>query len=57
LIEMGLVRRQDLDEALRRYSPERDGRFGDFLVAREVIQSGDLDMALQRQASFAQPAI
>ncbi|MBY0510794.1 MAG: glycosyl transferase family protein [Rhodospirillaceae bacterium] len=57
LIEMGVARRQDLDEALRRYSPERHGRFGDFLVAQDVVQRADLDMALERQASFAaQPA-
>ena len=56
LIEMGLARRQDLNEALRRYDPERDGRFGDFLVARDVVKRADLDMALERQANFAMHA-
>jgi len=50
LIEMGFVRRQDLDYALRQYSPERDGRFGDFLVAESLLQRADLETALKLQA-------
>lgn len=52
LVDMSLVRRQDLNYALRRYSPDRHGRFGDFLVAEGVVARENLDAALAHQASL-----
>ncbi|GGF19932.1 bacteriophage N4 adsorption protein B [Aliidongia dinghuensis] len=53
LIEMGALRRQDLSEALDRYEPARDGRFGQFLIAHGRIDAEDLQAALERQNGFA----
>lgn len=52
LVEMGFVRRQDLDYALRRFSPDRHGRFGDYLVAEGAVTRENLDSALAHQASL-----
>jgi hypothetical protein len=53
LIEMGALRRQDLAEALDRYEPARDGRFGQFLVAHSLIGAEDLQTVLTLQCGFA----
>lgn len=52
LVEMGFVRRQDLNYALRHYSPDRHGRFGDFLVAEGAVTRENLDTALAHQATL-----
>jgi adsorption protein B len=49
LIERGRLRQQDIDAALENYSPDRDGRFGNFLVARELITEQELEDALAYQ--------
>jgi len=53
LVEMGFVRRQDLDYALRQYSPEAHGRFGDFLVAEGAVTRENLAAALAHQSTLA----
>lgn len=53
LVEMGFVRRQELNYALRQYSPDRHGRFGDFLVAEGALTRDNLSAALAHQASFS----
>lgn len=53
LVELGFVRRQELNYALRQYSPDRHGRFGDFLVAEGALTRDNLDAALAHQASFS----
>ncbi|MGE3475214.1 MAG: glycosyl transferase family protein [Rhodospirillaceae bacterium] len=54
LVEMGFARRQDLNYALRQYSPERHGRFGDFLLAEGTVSRENLDTALAHQATLSQ---
>lgn len=56
LVDMGFVRRQDLNYALRRYAPERHGRFGDYLVAEGAVARDNLDTALAHQATLT-PAL
>ncbi len=53
LVEMGFCRRQDLTAALQQYSPLKDGRFGDFLVATGLLEQANLHLALQRQTALA----
>lgn len=53
LVDMGFARRQDLNYALRHYSPERHGRFGDFLVAEGAVTRENLDTALAHQATLS----
>ncbi|WP_321881988.1 glycosyl transferase family protein [Paraburkholderia bannensis] len=49
LIEMGLVSRARFDAALQDYRPERDGRIGDFMVARHIISREALQSAIAAQ--------
>ena len=53
---MRLVRKQDLTYALRRYDPQRDGRFGEFLITDGVLTQEALDRALKQQALLAKVA-
>lgn len=53
LVDMGFVRRQELNYALGQYSSDRHGRFGDFLVAQGALTRDNLDAALAHQASFS----
>ncbi|WMY06973.1 glycosyl transferase family protein [Paraburkholderia phenoliruptrix] len=49
LIEHGHVRREDFEAALQHYRPDRHGRIGDYMVAREVISLAALDNVIQEQ--------
>ncbi|GAB2895580.1 glycosyl transferase family protein [Paraburkholderia jirisanensis] len=49
LIEMGLVAREPFEAALQQYRPERDGRIGEFMVARNVISRDALQRAVAAQ--------
>ncbi|MBL8628364.1 MAG: glycosyl transferase family protein [Rhodospirillaceae bacterium] len=53
LVDLGFCRRQDLTAALQQYSPVKDGRFGDFLVATGLLEQANLQTALERQAALA----
>jgi bacteriophage N4 adsorption protein B len=48
-IEMGLAARAPFEAALQAYEPARDGRIGEFMVAREVMTSEALARALAMQ--------
>ena len=52
LIERGLLKREQFDEAMRDYKPDRHGRIGDYLVDRQVLRREQLDAVLQEQRSF-----
>ena len=54
LIEMGLVTRAAFEAALTSYRPDRDGRIGDYMVARHVISRDALRLAMA--ATAAHPA-
>ncbi|WP_028225500.1 glycosyl transferase family protein [Paraburkholderia ferrariae] len=49
LIEQGFVRREAFEAALQQYRPDRDGRIGDFMVAREVISRAALETVIEQQ--------
>ncbi|WGS53255.1 glycosyl transferase family protein [Paraburkholderia sp. D15] len=49
LIEMGLVTRAAFEAALKTYRPDRDGRIGDYMVARHVISRDALRRAIEEQ--------
>lgn len=49
LIELGLVTRARFDAALTSYRPDRDGRIGDYMVARHVISRDALNRAMAEQ--------
>lgn len=49
LIEHGHVRREAFEAALQYYQPDRHGRIGDYMVAREVISRAALDNVIQQQ--------
>jgi len=49
LIELGHVTRERFNAALNLYRPDRDGRIGDFMVARGVISSRALNDAIAAQ--------
>jgi adsorption protein B len=49
LIEHGHVRREAFEAALQHYRPDRHGRIGDYMVAREVISRAALDNVIQQQ--------
>ncbi|MFM0741153.1 glycosyl transferase family protein [Paraburkholderia xenovorans] len=50
LIELGHVTRERFDAALERYRPDRDGRIGDFMIARGVITGAALNAAIDAQS-------
>lgn len=49
LIEHGHVRREAFEAAMQHYRPDRHGRIGDYMVAREVISLAALDNVIQEQ--------
>jgi adsorption protein B len=49
LIEMGLVARAPFEHALKDYRPDRDGRIGDYMVARNVISRDALSQVIEQQ--------
>lgn len=49
MVDMALVNRQDMDKAMGTYSPDRDGRIGEFLVSRGVLTEAALQQALSEQ--------
>lgn len=49
LMGMGALSRQDLQNCLEDYNPEKHGRFGGYLVTRKAITLAQLDQALLRQ--------
>lgn len=56
LMETGALRRSDLDKALDRYEPDRDGQFGEFLVRSGTITRAQLEAALA-EAGKAPPSV
>ncbi|SDR35390.1 adsorption protein B [Paraburkholderia fungorum] len=54
LIEMGLVTRAAFEDALTSYRPDRDGRIGDYMVARHVISRDALRLAMAEQRRIQQ---
>jgi bacteriophage N4 adsorption protein B len=54
LIELGLVTRAAFEKALNSYRPERDGRIGDYMVARQVISREALRIAMAEQRRIQQ---
>ena len=56
LIEMKIISQAMLAKAIRHYDPERDGRLGDFLVAKKVINATGLQHALAFQSGKGMPA-
>ncbi|MDE1180519.1 glycosyl transferase family protein [Paraburkholderia sp.] len=50
LIELGHVTRERFDQALQLYRPDRDGRIGDFMMARGVITGDALNEAMAMQS-------
>jgi adsorption protein B len=52
LIERGLLKRQDFENAMLEYKPAQHGRIGDYLVDRQVIARGVLDQVLEDQRAF-----
>nr|WP_256701835.1 glycosyl transferase family protein [Burkholderia sp. SRS-W-2-2016] len=49
LIELGHVTRERFEAALTHYRPDRDGRIGDFMMARGVITREALALAIEVQ--------
>jgi len=49
LVDAGDVHREVFEAALHDYRPERDGRIGDYMVARAVISPHALSSAVGRQ--------
>lgn len=52
LVEMGALTIQELSRYLDEYDPQKDGRFGGYLVSRKLISLAQLDEALLRQQGF-----
>jgi adsorption protein B len=52
LIERGLLRREDFENAMQDYKPAQHGRIGDYLVDRGVILREVLEQVVQDQRSF-----
>jgi len=50
LVDAGILRRQDITEALRDYTPGPGRRFGDHLVAKGLITRTQLEDALARRS-------
>ncbi len=58
LIERGLLRREQFENAMREYRPDKHGRIGDYLVEQRVILRDTLEQVVQEQRRFfaqAQP--
>ncbi|MDD5300493.1 MAG: glycosyl transferase family protein [Gallionella sp.] len=53
LVEVGAVTVEALASSLSGYNSERDGRIGEYLLARGVISQAQLDDALHRQSELA----
>jgi adsorption protein B len=49
LIEHGHVRREAFEAAMQDYRPDRHGRIGDYMVARDVISRAALENVIQQQ--------
>jgi adsorption protein B len=49
LIERGLLKRDQFEDAMRDYRPEQHGRIGDYLVDRKVIVRDVLEQVVQEQ--------
>jgi adsorption protein B len=52
LIERGLLRRDQYEEAMRDYKPAQHGRIGDYLVERRVIPREMVEQVVQEQRSI-----
>ncbi|MEN3930190.1 glycosyl transferase family protein [Microvirga sp. W0021] len=49
MVEMALANREDIDKQMEIYSPDKDGRIGEFLVSKGVITADALQKAIQEQ--------
>jgi len=49
LIERGLLKRDQFEDAMREYRPDQHGRIGDYLVERRVIVRDVLEQVVQEQ--------
>ena len=49
LIERGLLKRDQFEDAMRDYRPEQHGRIGEYLVERRVIERDVLEQVVQEQ--------
>nr|WP_255440269.1 glycosyl transferase family protein [Caenimonas sedimenti] len=60
LIERGLLRRDEFENAMREYRPDKHGRIGDYLVEQRVILRDVVEQVVQEQRRFfnaqAQPS-
>jgi adsorption protein B len=58
LIARGLLRRDQFENAMREYRPDKHGRIGDYLVDRRVILRDVVEQVVQEQRRFfnAQPS-
>jgi len=52
LIERGLLRREQFENAMREYRPDKHGRIGDYLVEQRVILRDTLEQVVQEQRRF-----
>jgi adsorption protein B len=52
LIERGLLRQDQFEEAMRDYKPAQHGRIGDYLVERKVLPREMVEQVVQEQRSF-----
>lgn len=49
IVEMGIADRRDIDTAMETYAPDRDGRIGEYLVAKGSLTEETLQQAIQEQ--------
>ena len=56
LVNMGILSEQDLQNCLNDFDPEKDGRFGGYLVKRKAITLVQLDQALLQQQGVGNEA-
>ena len=57
LIERGLLKREQFEDAMREYKPQQHGRIGDYLVEKRVILRDVVEQVVQEQrSSFAKAA-
>jgi hypothetical protein len=54
LLETGVLSEQYLQKYLKDFNPEKDGRFGGYLVKRKAITLSQLDKALLQQQGVLQ---
>lgn len=54
IIEQGFISRQAFDKAMMKYSPERDGLIGSYLVAKNIINQDMLQCTLDEQRRLAE---